>query len=685
MQNIFIDILPPWVETGLQPAFYDLESGTVLQQTARMYAKVRELTEGFNTFTENVTNEIDTFEQDTNDEIERFEGVVNDTVEEYIKKFNDLHDYVQDYFDNLDVQEEINNKLDEMVEDGVLQEIITTYIQSNVAWTFDTVADMKAATNLVNGSFARTLGFYTRDDGNGALYKIRSLEEGESADEMGVIAITGASAGIVADIVIEGDEINAGSFGIKSDGINDDAFNIKAAIDRACDYIIQKQVATGSFAGPITVSLPDTKMFIKSQITCNQAINIVGSGTNSTLVLSDDIDYMIKIEGVSGTSVTTNEETHLEGGSVRQLRFDGSSRAYTCTAALHVGFTDHFVADSLYFMCIKGKCIEVEAFRESNINNIFTRYCGVYGSGCIEIITNHLGGDTSNLNFGENWNIIYPFGNAIKFVDGEFHFVNNVVIHGMFQGIIDSLETYFGTNDYEDTDNDFIYLNHSNPTFTSVSGVYCPDKSTYCKQINSTATFNSTWFQTHKSTNEQHNGYGNFFDLSSSSVLKIYNVQCTCGGQSADLIKTDSGSKVEGCIVNSNSTYLYSDVNDYKRATRFTFEGEMAQPVIMGYKRGDCFKSYGKNQRAHLIFKQTDPINSLTLNSDALYIGTNQYQSRTVVAIPDEGMFALPKVTSSNLSYTVNHAIFFDENNNLKYMYYDDNTSGWIVKTVTSS
>ena len=111
----------------------------MLQQTARMYAKVRELNEAFNTFSTNVTNEINQFEQDTNDEIERFEqatndeierfeGVINDTVEEYIEKFNDLHDYVEDYFDNLDVQEEINNKLDEMVEDGTFDTLLANYL-----------------------------------------------------------------------------------------------------------------------------------------------------------------------------------------------------------------------------------------------------------------------------------------------------------------------------------------------------------------------------------------------------------------------------------------------------------------------------------------------------------------------------------------------------------------------------
>lgn len=42
--------------------------------------------------------------------------------------FNVLKNYVETYFDNLDVQEEINNKLDEMVESGALADIIRNYI-----------------------------------------------------------------------------------------------------------------------------------------------------------------------------------------------------------------------------------------------------------------------------------------------------------------------------------------------------------------------------------------------------------------------------------------------------------------------------------------------------------------------------------------------------------------------------
>ena len=91
-----------------------------------------------------------------------------EALEELQTLYLQLKSYVDNYFANLDLQEEINNKLDQMVEDGVLQEIITDYLKANVAWTFNTVADMKQSINLVNGSYAQTLGFHTINDGGGA-------------------------------------------------------------------------------------------------------------------------------------------------------------------------------------------------------------------------------------------------------------------------------------------------------------------------------------------------------------------------------------------------------------------------------------------------------------------------------------------------------------------------------------
>ena len=99
-----------------------------------------------------------------------------EAVAELQNLFIELQTYVNEYFDNLDVQEEINNKLDAMLEDGTLEQIIEQFIQSSALWIFDTVNDMKEATNLIKGSYAKTLGYYEINDGGAAIYKITDEE-----------------------------------------------------------------------------------------------------------------------------------------------------------------------------------------------------------------------------------------------------------------------------------------------------------------------------------------------------------------------------------------------------------------------------------------------------------------------------------------------------------------------------
>lgn len=598
--------------------------------------------------------------------------------EEYIIKFDELKEFVDNYFDNLDVQEEINNKLDAMVEDGTLQELINNYLQPNVTWTFDTVADMQNSENLVAGGYAKTLGYYALNDGGGALYYITDSEPSTYYETVG---------DLYAQLVVEGNRINAASYGIKGDGTFDDASAIQAAIDDACNYIQTKPSATGSFSAPVTVVLPDKKMYIKTQISTNEAIKIVGGGTSSTLVLADDISYMIKVDKNASTK-TSNEETQIEGLEISNLRFDGNSRGYTCTSAIGVYHCDHFVLRDLWFMCIKGKCIELAGAREGNVESIFTRFCGVYGSGCIEIVTNpNVGADTSNLNFGNNWNIVYPFGAAIKFVDGEFSYVNNILIHGMFDGVINSLSTYFGTNDYQDTDNDFIVLSNSNPAFQNLTATLAPDNSVYVNMTNSNGKITNAHIAGHKSNTESQST-GRFFILSTNSTLYIDNVTCTMAYQNADIFIVDGTSKVKGSMNNTNYSDINTDLQDLRRATKFSFEGEHNQPVYLGYNDGLQYTQTptgDKLLRVNMYLGECNPRDTLALNNKAMYIGTNQYASRTVVGIPDEGYFVLPQCNMSGLSYTVNHSIFFDENDNLKVMLYDSNSNSWVIKTITLS
>ena len=94
------------------------------------------------------------------------------------------------YFDNLDVQEEINNKLNDMAESGELEEIIAQYLQLAGLLCFNTVNDMKNATNLINGSFAKTYGTTSYNDGYGNFYKIREIRNTDVVDGVNIISLT---------------------------------------------------------------------------------------------------------------------------------------------------------------------------------------------------------------------------------------------------------------------------------------------------------------------------------------------------------------------------------------------------------------------------------------------------------------------------------------------------------------
>ena len=69
-------------------------------------------------------------------------------VQELQNLYIELNSYVTDYFDNLDVQEEINNKLDQMTEDGTLTDIIENYIDPYIVEQNQNIENFKNSINL---------------------------------------------------------------------------------------------------------------------------------------------------------------------------------------------------------------------------------------------------------------------------------------------------------------------------------------------------------------------------------------------------------------------------------------------------------------------------------------------------------------------------------------------------------
>lgn len=121
-------------------------------------------------------------------------------VEELQGLYLELKSYVDSYFDNLDVQKEINNKLDKMAESGQLTDIIAQYLQLAGLLCFNTLNDLKNAENLSNGSFTKTLGKNTYKDGQGAFYKIRTLLNTDVIDNKNIIALTNFNT-LIAELI----------------------------------------------------------------------------------------------------------------------------------------------------------------------------------------------------------------------------------------------------------------------------------------------------------------------------------------------------------------------------------------------------------------------------------------------------------------------------------------------------
>ena len=196
-----------------------------------------------------------------------------DAVAELQTLYEKLRIYVDDYFKGLDVQEEINNKLDKMVEDGTLQEIISSYLNSKAIFGFDNVASMKQATNLINGSYAKTLGFYNKNDGGSATYKIRTITNEDIVDNATIIQLNNSQ--LIAEL-IKNTPVNAKQIGCKTDGTDNST-------------IINNYLANHNSTG---LYFPDGNYTVNNEI---DTIGNVIMDSNAWLVAGTQMDCVVHI------------------------------------------------------------------------------------------------------------------------------------------------------------------------------------------------------------------------------------------------------------------------------------------------------------------------------------------------------------------------------------------------------
>lgn len=163
MKNYHIRPLPFWVLTDLQPAFYDSESGTVLQQLSRIYPKIQEVINSYNDFVREVNRYIDEFENGIITDFNCFKNCIIKTMNDYIESI-DMKLYAQDT--------NISNRFNE--QDKAINEAID-YMKDNLTQTITNLFNEA----LTNGDIVASLNIDYTSNTESLVLSIVAESEGE--------------------------------------------------------------------------------------------------------------------------------------------------------------------------------------------------------------------------------------------------------------------------------------------------------------------------------------------------------------------------------------------------------------------------------------------------------------------------------------------------------------------------
>lgn len=302
--------------------------------------------------------------------IRESENTVGTQVEDLTNAFISLQDYINNYFENLDVQDEINNKLDEMVKDGTLQTILNNSI--GLIQLIDTVADLISST-VYTGQTIETKGYYSIDDGGKAKYRIVTTSN-YSIDGSFAIQLNN---GLIAELIIENDTVNFLQLGAKrqdSDGLYDN----KQYIDR---YIANKN----NYKSMLKLYIPGGVFGFSPTILTGNNINIVGNsnfhvfGNNQTILVPlQNQDFIWSIGDGS---------TNTEGFNIDKLYFSSYNYSISNNQAtvldtyknvnknLIFNFATFGTIGKVYFINIKGIAFDIFDSYELHFDTLNFRRC----------------------------------------------------------------------------------------------------------------------------------------------------------------------------------------------------------------------------------------------------------------------------------------------------------------------
>lgn len=324
----------------------------------------------------------------------------------------ELELYVQDYFKNLDVQTEINNKLDEMATNGTLEELIAQYVNLSSILAFNTVNDMKNATNLINGSFAKTYGFYSYNDGGGAFYKIRNVLTTDIVDNKMIIPI---NDNLIAELIYN--ELNVLQIGFKGNDY-DDSINFNSLNTIINNYNIK------------TVNFPNRIYKIENEVNFN--VNNVNFNFNGKIhITSSNIHETNKLNfNNSSNCIINNLYVYSDLDQIEPAPTNHVRQNYTGSNIIGLKLTNsnNLTFNNLTFENMYWDLYFIGSNQNKTKNIIFNNYNSINSSMCVYAsyteyvwfnksnikLKNELGKGNHAFYFSNNCNNLYFNNNEIE-------------------------------------------------------------------------------------------------------------------------------------------------------------------------------------------------------------------------------------------------------------------------------
>lgn len=156
-------LLPKWCITDKHPAFYDMESATAIEQTAKLYGAMRELIEDYNKFVDEINAAWTEYKTEGAEDYDVFQRKMEQLYSDFVKviemKYQSQDMAIQDAVTKIisELPAQLETMINEMYQSGEFDNIVYRSIE-NLKNDFDKIVNnTNKFQQTINSSFTNTL------------------------------------------------------------------------------------------------------------------------------------------------------------------------------------------------------------------------------------------------------------------------------------------------------------------------------------------------------------------------------------------------------------------------------------------------------------------------------------------------------------------------------------------------